>query len=363
MTTKLSLQPSMAHVTTSPIYASCILMRMSIFPMSGDKKCYKANKLTVVGYTKGIKGYRLLDPVSHRLTYHKNVIFHEQPVCGRVFGDQSRNQFTENDESSTWLLEQSKVQVQTDQTNSQPNPLVSEEMNEPVNQSDDSQGQHLPDSENEIDNKPNELVAPSLKQSVNTESQEYQPRRYTRHYTSSPMEWSQVPLSWESYIKISASMISGFASHVSSAKQLEMQHALMAAQDIGEPANYRQAMSSLEASEWRKAAIEEYQLIMENGTWELTDLPKGRKALTGKWVFRKKLNPDRSVSRFKARYVVHGCKQVEGIDFNKTFSPVVCSTSIRMLLALVAEKGLLVHHMDVKTAFLNGYLEEEIYIQ
>lgn len=142
-----------------------------------------------------------------------------------------------------------------------------------------------------------------------------------------------------------------------------VQQALLAAQDIGEPATFKQAMSSHESAEWLKAANEEYQSILENKTWELVDLPAGRKALTGKWVFRKKLNLDGSMAQVKARYVVHGYKQIEGIDFTETFSPVVRSTSVRTLLALAAEKNLMLHHMDVKTAFLNGYLEEEIYIR
>lgn len=121
-------------------------------------------------------------------------------------------------------------------------------------------------------------------------------------------------------------------------------------------------MSSADSAQWLLAAKEEYQSIIDNKTWELCELPPGRQALTGKWVFKRKLNPDGLIARFKARYVVHGYKQVEGIDFNETFSPVVWFTSERILLALAAEKGLLLHHMDVKTAFLNGYLEEEIYI-
>ena len=82
-----------------------------------------------------------------------------------------------------------------------------------------------------------------------------------------------------------------------------------------------------------------------------------------KWVYRTKLNADGSVNKHKARLVVKGYAQMFGVDFSKTFSPVARLDTIRLLLALAAQKGWIIHHMDVKSAFLNGHLEEEIFVE
>ena len=102
--------------------------------------------------------------------------------------------------------------------------------------------------------------------------------------------------------------------------------------------------------------------IMTNGTWEVVDRPYGCKPVGSKWVFKKKLRPDGTIDKYKARLVAKGYTQKEGEDFFDTYSPVARLTTIQVLLSLAASYGLLVHQMDVKTAFLNGELEEEIYM-
>eukprot|EP00253_Pinus_taeda_P006599 PITA_06599 len=103
--------------------------------------------------------------------------------------------------------------------------------------------------------------------------------------------------------------------------------------------------------------------LLENKTWELVNLPKGRKALQNKWVYKIKHEDDEKKERYKTRLVVKSFAQKEGIDFTEIFSLVVKMSSIRVILGLVAALDLECEQLDVKTAFLHGELEETIYME
>ena len=103
--------------------------------------------------------------------------------------------------------------------------------------------------------------------------------------------------------------------------------------------------------------------ILSNNTWVLVDLPTGSKLISCKWVLRRKYNTNGSIQTFKARLVEKSFKQREGVDYFDTYAPVARITSIRVLLALTSIYKLIVHQMDVKTTFLNGDLDEEVYME
>ena len=108
---------------------------------------------------------------------------------------------------------------------------------------------------------------------------------------------------------------------------------------------------------------EEMASIIDNQTWSLDSLPAGHRAIGLKWVFKLKKDPDGNVIKHKARLVVKGYSQRQGVDFDEVFAPVARMETVRVLLALAAHGGWQVHHMDVKSAFLNGELAEEVYVQ
>ncbi|KAL8093519.1 hypothetical protein AgCh_035404 [Apium graveolens] len=128
-----------------------------------------------------------------------------------------------------------------------------------------------------------------------------------------------------------------------------------------EPLTFRQAKDSSESRHWKGALKSEIDSIVSNRTWELVDLPPGCSTIGCKWIFKRKLNHDGSINKYKARLVAKGFRQREGIDYFDTYSPVARMTTIRMLIALASVHGLIIHQMDVKTTFLHGDLEEEIY--
>ncbi|CAM8957033.1 unnamed protein product [Rhodiola kirilowii] len=129
------------------------------------------------------------------------------------------------------------------------------------------------------------------------------------------------------------------------------------------PPTYNEAISSIDGPIWKEAIKSELDSIMQNHTWELVNLPPGCKPLDSKWIFTKKMKVDGTVEKYKARLVIKGYRQKEGLDYFYTFSPVTRITSIRMIIAIAALRNLDIHQMDVKTAFLNGDLEEEIYME
>ena len=133
-------------------------------------------------------------------------------------------------------------------------------------------------------------------------------------------------------------------------------------QEDDEPNTFKEAISCPAKDKWISAMEEELESMKVNHVWELVDLPMGRRAIGNKWVLKIKHKADGSIERYKARLVAKGFTQQEGIDYEETFSPVVRFTSIRLILAIVACLDLELHQMDVKTAFLNGELDEEIYM-
>jgi Reverse transcriptase (RNA-dependent DNA polymerase) len=134
---------------------------------------------------------------------------------------------------------------------------------------------------------------------------------------------------------------------------------LLAAAYVGrDPASYAEAMQSDNTTEWTDACQYEIDALSKNNTWELVDLPAGRKAVKSKWVFKLK-----SDGRYRARLVAKGFTQIPGIDYDETFSPVARFESLRLLLALAALEDWEIHQLDVKSAFLNGVLDEEIYME
>ena len=108
---------------------------------------------------------------------------------------------------------------------------------------------------------------------------------------------------------------------------------------------------------------EEYHSSLENDTWDLVPLPKGRKIFRCRWVYKTKFGPDGKVDRHKAHLVAKGFSQVEGIEYTKTFSHVAKMNSSCLFLSLAASFKWEVHQMDVKSAFLHGDLHEEIYME
>ena len=130
--------------------------------------------------------------------------------------------------------------------------------------------------------------------------------------------------------------------------------------DHDEPTNYEEAMVSPDSAKWLETMKSEMGSMYENKVWTLVDLPDDRQAIENKWIFKKKTDADANVTVYKARLVAKGFRQVQGIDYDETFSPVAMLKSVRIMLEIATFYE--IWQMDVKTSFLTSFRKERLYV-
>ena len=132
--------------------------------------------------------------------------------------------------------------------------------------------------------------------------------------------------------------------------------------DQDEPLTYPDVMNNPDSERWLEAMKYEMDSMYDNHVWTLVDPHEGVKPIGCKWVFKRKINMDGNVQTYTARLVAKGFKQIHGIDYDESISPVAIVKSIRILHAIAAYHDYEIWHMDVNTTFLNGSLEEDVYM-
>jgi hypothetical protein len=136
--------------------------------------------------------------------------------------------------------------------------------------------------------------------------------------------------------------------------------ALMSKCIVTEPSSFQEAVQD---PTWVDVMVEEYDSIVKNSAWEIFPRLIDKSMVGSRWIYKVKQAADGSVEKYKARFVAQGFSQIEGIDYDETFAPVARYSSIRSILALSAQMGWRIHQMNVKIVFLNGIIEEEVYIE
>jgi len=132
--------------------------------------------------------------------------------------------------------------------------------------------------------------------------------------------------------------------------------------DNDEPATYAEAMADPDSERWQDAMKSEIESMKENQVWNLIDPPDGVRTIECKWIYKKKKDIDGNVHIYKARLVAKGFRQVQGVDYDETFLPIAMLESVRIILAIAAYFDYEIWQMDVKTAFLNGNMTEDVYM-
>ena len=144
--------------------------------------------------------------------------------------------------------------------------------------------------------------------------------------------------------------------------EMNFVHSAFSAEVVPEPTTMREDLSSPESKRWREAAQAEFDSLRDHNTWDLCELPPGRKLIGSKWVFKVKYGESGKIDRFKCRVVALGFSQISGTDYSEIFAPVARFGTIRTLLAIGVQRGMNIQQMDVTTAFLNGNLKEDLFM-
>ena len=267
-----------------------------------------------LGVSEESKGYRLFDPKTRRIVVSKDVIFEEE-----------RNWEWEKE-----FRDQIGVQLEwgDDDLNGDENEGETEnQINDDGDVSDGSVG----DIEFESSDENSEVRSgEGISQGTEAEGRERRQPRWMGDYVSGE----------------------GLS---------EGEEAAYMIQDVGaeDPTVFEDAVKE---EKWRKAMDDEIKSIEKNRTWELVNLPPGAKAIGVKWIFKTKLNEHGEVDKYKARLVAKGYSQQQGVDFTEVFAPVARMDTIRLILAIASCKGWTVLQLDVKSAFLHGEINEDVYV-
>ena len=297
----------------------------------------KSKKMKFVGFDQHAKGYRVTD--GHTVVLSREIKFLEDSK-----GKQKRNQRKLCQKTTEKKVENS-AQMNSCDEESFFYPVFEEKAHDADEEQEvlvDAQVEEEVPSDNDSENEDF--------QSANSEQSEEE-NHHSEDNNDEEVEVQQIPR--RSTRTTAGTLPQRFNDYVMQS------HAMFVSND---PSSDREAMKSCEAQHWREAKKEELAAIIRNKTWEVANLPKGRKAIGSKWVFKSKMSAN-GEKQYKARLVAQGFTQQAGIDYNDVFAPVANSTTLKILLTVAGLKSFHVRHYDVKSAFLNGLLQEEIYMR
>jgi hypothetical protein len=314
-------KPNVSHLRTF----GCVAHVKKIGPRL-DKLADRSAKMIFIGYESGTKGYIFFNPATYKLVVSRDVVFDEgQPW------DWDNSQCNIDQQASDTFIVHYDLPIEN-------LTIVGEVVHEDVL----SENAGSPAHSEAREGAGGSPVTGGFPGSVNTPQQAQQ--------TPSSQESISGPVKFRTPAEL--------YDQTDQIQDYEYSGVCMLAAD--EPVNVEQA---LEEECWRQAMRDELEAIVQNKTWEFSELPSHHKAIGLKWVFKVKRDPAGNVVKHKARLVVKGYAQIQGIDYDDVYAPVARLETVRFLLALAVQGDWQVHHMDVKSAFLNGNLLEEVYVQ
>lgn len=311
----------------------------------GHKFAPKAIPGMFAGYSDTSKAYRVYVPKKIIISADVKVVkvnYYKSPT------DVNNFEYNKNTNCDS-VSETMKTQIEIDDADDTLQDIVIEN-NETENQQDDSFTENdAADStlqyesvDENVDDEQDSFHESTIRESLSHEHANTEPEPEPNNYSLRDRSALQKPQRYDDFVLAAVAEVQNLPK---------------------DPVTYKQALESPNKELWNKAMMSEINSLNENKTWDLVNLPDGRKALPCKWIYKLKTNPDGSIDKFKARLVLKGYSQQKGIDYDKTFSPVARLTTIRAIIAIAAKENLNLRQFDVATAFLNGSVEEEIYMK
>lgn len=297
----------------------------------------KAERGIFVGYCDDTKGYRVWFPDEQKIGISRDVVFREDDTQVEIESSPNKKP-----NGNFAILPPENVSRPVDAQSNRIGNYLDEQI---LNQSHQSVIELL-DSSDSDETAVDDLTFESVGTSDDINDPTWNPDTDDLNYTSSNDSDAHFCHAGESSESFWSNMMEGCAFVLESS----------------EPKSYQEAMNCLDSEKWVEAMNNEISSLTKNHTWDLVNLPKGRKVIDNKWIYKIKHNSAGDVERLKARLVIRGFTQQYGVDYLETFSPVVKLTSVRLILSIAASENLKLKQFDVETAFLYGSLDEEIYM-
>uniref|UniRef100_A0A251SKN6 Putative zinc finger, CCHC-type n=1 Tax=Helianthus annuus TaxID=4232 RepID=A0A251SKN6_HELAN len=298
-----------------------------------DKLDKKTEKTVFVGYSENSKGYKLYNPQSNKIIISRDVVFDENK---RWILD------PESDDTHIIVTDDEESQMQTHKDDAQEETVLPEQLQPHASTS--QANEELNPGENQNQHSEECSAAEHTQEhDINSSSSDSENEVIRTKSLNNVYRNSRALTEEEVRQKYKDNQVVNFVLYTSA-----------------DPTSYEEASKD---SRWTEAMDKEIESIHKNQTWELVDPPIHQKPIGVKWIYKTKYDEKGNVDKYKARLVVKGYKQKYGIDYQEVFAPVIRFETIRLVLALAAHHGWHLHQMDVKTAFLNGKLEEQVYIE
>ncbi|KAK1419234.1 hypothetical protein QVD17_28397 [Tagetes erecta] len=319
----------------------------------------RSRRLIYLGSEPGSKAYRLYDPITRRKVVSRDgdTIFDEK--IGWSWNNKSNSDENQREPGMFWAdlggaIDTGNGAVNTGQyqQNNEPNTAENSAHSSPTSPSETSPNSNAtsPNSSGLFSNNSGSPNGPSGHQNSSPDGP-FSPDPISFATTSNSIETEPVrrsnrvpitPVRFNDYVLNSSEVDDEF---------------LLLTDDV--PVRFDDAKTN---PEWMKAMQSEIDSINKANTWKLVDVPNGAKVIGVKWLYKAKRKADDKIYRYKARLVAKGYAQEPGVDFDEVFAPVARLESVRLIISIAANQGWELHHLDVKTAFLNGDLKEEIFV-